>query len=221
VSPLELLVTTSFTVLTIAIVIPQAWRLAKTRNPAGLSAAGLLNGSVGYLAWVGYLTYQQHWLAMAATALAGVVWIATAAYVVTHRGATRAAVTSTVAWAGTLGALALISVPVFGVALSFGAVWSGIPSVREAWRAGEISGISTPTWALYVAESLAWLAWGVVEHDFVVGLYGVLATGIGTAVIAAVVVRVEARRIPALVDDAAEALDSVLDSALHPEPATA
>ena len=216
-SPLEVLVTTAFTVLTVAIVIPQAWRLVKTRNAAGLSPAGLAIGSVNYVAWVGYLTYQQQWLAMSATAFAAVVWLGTAVYAAARLGLSRAAMLSTLGWSAFLGTLAAISVPVFGVALSFGAVYSGIPAVREAWKAEQISGISASTWGLYVAEALAWLAWAVMERDLVVGLYGVLATGVGAAVIAAVVVRVEARRIPALVDDAVEALDQ----ALHPEPATA
>lgn len=220
-SPIEVLVTTAFTVLTIAIVIPQAWRLAKTRNAAGLSPAGLLIGSVNYLAWVGYLTYQSQWLAMAATAFAAVVWVGTCAYAIARLGISRNAVLATVGWAALLGALALVSVPIFGVALSFGAVYSGIPAVREAWKAERISGISASTWGLYVAESLAWLAWAVMEKDMVVGLYGVLATAIGAAVVAAIVVRVEARKIPDLLDEAVEAVHEVVDDLLHPEPATA
>lgn len=220
-SPLELLVTTAFTVLTVAIVIPQAWRLATTRDPSGLSAAGLLNGSVGYTAWVGYLTYQQHWLAMATTALAGVVWIGTTAYVISRLGVSRAAVRFACVYAAALATLALISVPVFGIAISFGAIWAGSPAVREAWTAERISGLSVSGWALYVAEAVSWLAWGLMKPDVVVALYGGIATGIGSAVIAAVVIRVEARRIPALVDDAVGVLDTALDSSLHPEPATA
>lgn len=198
-SAVELLVTVAFAVLTVAIVIPQAWRLYRTRDAAGVSVAGLFNGSVGYCAWVGYLTYQQHWLAMSATALAAVVWIGTAAYAATKQGITRPAVISTVGYGATLGTLAMIDVTLFGIVLSLGAVWSGIPSVHAAWRAEQISGISVGTWSLYIAESLSWLAWALVEKDFVVGLYGVLATGVGLAVVAAVVVRVEARRHPALV----------------------
>lgn len=198
-SALELLVTVAFAVLTVAIVIPQAWRLYRTRDAAGISVAGLLNGSVGYTAWVAYLSVQQHWLAMSATAVAGVVWVATAAYVGAKQGLTRNAVVSTVGYATVLSSLAMIDVTVFGVALSLGAVWSGIPSVHAAWRAEQISGISVGTWGLYIGESLSWLAWALVEKDFVVGLYGVLATGVGAAVLAAVVIRVEARQHPGLV----------------------
>lgn len=198
-SPVEVLTTTAFAVLTVAIVVPQAVRLCRTRDAAGLSVAGLLNGSVGYLAWVAYLTYQQHWLAMASTTLAAVVWIATATYVAIKQDIARSAITSTAGYATTLAGLALIDVTAFGIVLSLGAVWSGIPSVAQAWRAEQISGISVGTWSLYIAESLAWLAWAVVEQDFIVGLYGVLATAVGMAVIAAVVVRVEARQHPGLV----------------------
>lgn len=212
-SPVELLVTVAFAVLTVAIVIPQALRLYRTRDAAGLSVAGLLNGSVGYTAWVAYLSVQQHWLAMAATAAAGVVWVATAAYVATKQGLTRSAVTSTAGYAATLATLAAIDLTVFGIALSLGAVWSGIPSVHTAWRAEQISGISVGTWGLYIAESLSWLAWAVVEGDFVVGLYGVLATAVGVAVLAAVVVRVEARQHPGLVAALTHADDTPLVAA--------
>lgn len=184
---------TLFTTLTIAIVIPQAMRLWTTRDPSGLSLAGLLNGTVGYTAWVAYLSVQHQWVAATATAIAGVVWFGMAAYVTARIGLTRAALVSTAAYALTLGGLASVSTPAFGIALSLGAVWSGLPSVAEAWRAQQISGISVGTWGLYVAESLAWLAWAVMENDFIVGLYGALAALIGVAVLAAVVVRVEAR----------------------------
>lgn len=192
-SALEIVVLTLFTTLTIAIVIPQAIRLWTTRDPSGLSLAGLLNGSVGYAAWVAYLSVQGQWIPMVATAIAGVVWVGTAAYVAMRVGLSSAVLSSVAAYAVTLSALATISTSAFGVALSFGAVWSGLPSVAEAWRAQQISGISVGTWGLYVAESLAWLAWALMEKDFIVGLYGALAALIGVAVLAAVVVRVEAR----------------------------
>jgi uncharacterized protein with PQ loop repeat len=198
-SPIEFLTTVAFAVLTVAIVIPQAVRLIKTRDANGLSVAGLFNGTVGYVAWVAYLSVQEHWIAMAATAVAAVVWAATAAYVAAKQGITRPAVTSTAGYATTLATLAMIDLTVFGVVLSLGAVWSGIPSVHTAWRAEQISGISVSTWVVYIAESLSWLAWALVEKDFVVGLYGVLATGVGLAIIAAVIVRVEARQHPELV----------------------
>lgn len=198
-SPVEFLTTVAFAVLTVAIVIPQAVRLIKTRNASGLSVAGLFNGTVGYLAWVGYLSVQQHWIAMGATAVAAIVWAATAAYVAAKQGITRAAVTSTAGYATVLATLAVVDLTVFGVVLSLGAVWSGIPSVHTAWRAERIGGISVSTWIVYIAESLSWLAWALVEHDFVVGLYGVLATGVGVAIIAAVIIRVEARQHPELV----------------------
>lgn len=193
VSALELLVLILFATLTVAIVVPQAYRLWSTRNASGLSLAGLLNGIVGYAAWTVYLSVQGDWVPMAATAVAGVIWVGTAAYASVRLGLTRAAVASALGYAATLGALSLVDTAVFGIALSLGAVWSGLPSVAAAWRAERIAGISVGTWVLYVAESLSWLAWALLERDLVVGLYGALATVIGVAVLAAVMVRVEAR----------------------------
>ena len=195
---LEFLTTTAFTVLTVAIVIPQARRLYLTRDASGLSVAGLFNGTVGYIAWVAYLSVQQHWIAMAATAVAGLVWGATGAYAAARLGVTRSAITSTSGYAVVLCSLAVVDLTLFGIVLSLGAVWSGIPSVHTAWRAEQISGISVGTWSLYIAESLSWLAWALVEKDLIVGLYGVLAAAVGVAVIAAVIARVEARQHPDL-----------------------
>lgn len=193
---MTLLVNALFLFLTVTIVIPQAWRLWVTRDPSGISVASLLNGCVGYSAWVAYLAYQHHWAACAATAFALTVWVGTSLYVAARNGATTQAVVSAAAYALVLGSIATVSVTLFGIVLSLGAVWSGTPAVVRAWRDESISGISVGTWSLLVAESLAWLAWAVVVGDVIVGLYGTLAALMSLAVLAAVAFRTEARTGP-------------------------
>lgn len=191
---LETLILITFTVLTAGLVLPQAHRLWVTRDPSGISVAGLLNGAVGYTAWVIYLGWQQDWVPAAATGFAWLVWVGTTWYVVKAVGTSRGSIAMMCGYFVMLSTAALVDLRVFGIVLSLGAVYSAFPAVVEAWRAEHIRGVSVGTWALYVAESLSWLAWALVVHDFVLGLYGLLAALMGMLVLAALAVRSEARQ---------------------------
>jgi uncharacterized protein with PQ loop repeat len=214
---LETLTLILFAVLTVALNIPQAVRLWSTRDPSGLSVAGLLSGTVGYLAWVVYLSAQGQWVAMVATVVATLLWAGIATFTVVRRGASLAQVSHALAYAAVLGALAFIDLRVFGVALSLGTIWTTMPSVLEAWRAERITGLSVPSWSLYAAESLSWLAWAVMIEDPVLVIYGIVATTLGASILAAIVVRKEARH-PAGTEAVSEMTHGMHVSDVEAEP---
>lgn len=181
----ELLATVAIvlaTLATLAFVVPQAVKLIRTGDTAGVSATWPAFGAVANLGWLAYFIHEELWLSIpaAAGALVGyliTIWAMRRSHALSGASGLRGGVfalvllATTVAWGWT--ALGVV------LGLSF-AVMMG-PAIWSAFAVPDPSGIAPGTWWLGVAEALLWGFYGWHHADAGLIVFAVTAA-IGSAV---------------------------------------
>lgn len=160
---------------------PQAVRLVRSGDTAGLSSASGFVGAFGSLLWCIYALradFTQLLLSNVSLAAGCLTIGLVAATSHRHRLAGLAAVT------GLLAACTVLPLPALAVAVSTEAVAGNVPFAVAAVRSTAPSGVSRPTWWLSAASAGLWLALGLAEGDGPTVLWAV-CTGLVSAVILA------------------------------------
>ncbi len=177
------LIVVAASVLGSAMALPQAVRLAKTRNVDGVSAVWIGVSIAINLWWTAYAISQPVWALLPVSGVSLVVYFAMAAIYVHSVGHQ--------AWVGfVLGGLGLGMIPapvlIFGgwevaglaIGLCYGVQLA--PAVVAAYRSIELDGISPGTWVVSFSEALLWLAYGGLVADLALlagGATGVVMAG--------------------------------------------
>jgi uncharacterized protein with PQ loop repeat len=180
-------VVTTATVLGSWMAIPQAWRLARTRNVEGLSPVwiGVSLGINGW--WLSYAIAAEVWALVPVSVISLVVYT------------TMAVVYLRTVGAGALGplgfgALVLGMVPLpfllvggwslaaVAVGLSYGVQL--LPAVVAACRTRELAGVAAPTWLIASVESGLWLVYGVAVADVALIIAGVVGVAMSAVILA-------------------------------------
>ena len=160
--------------------LPQIRKLARTGDSAGVSWSWAALTSLNNAAWFVYFWLSRFWTALApaasATVLAGVL-----ATMLSRRGATSArAGLFLAAWTTCLaGGFVVAGRPGLGTLLTAGFVLQVTPSIWNAYRTTDPSGISRGTWLLILGELLAWALYGLHRSDprlVVLGCTGIAAS---------------------------------------------
>lgn len=177
-------------ILDSAFMWPQAIKLARTRDIAGVSALTWTFGTVFSVMWAAYAATIQLWPLFASNVAC------TAAAVVAMAAGTRAGwPVRYAAWslAGSFAAIAIaITMPVVVVTgLTAGAVLFAVPQFLQLLRAPSVTGVSATTWWLNIAVSSSWLT--VAVYEGAVGV--VVANTASILALAAVLVALYARRL--------------------------
>ena len=182
------LVTVVAVVLDSAFMWPQAIKLTRTRDIAGVSALTWTFGVVFSAAWAAYAASVNLWPLFASN-VACTIAAALAMWAGTRSGwPARYAVWSTVcAGAAVLTGL-FLPVAVVTV-LTVGAVIFAVPQFVAVCRAPSVSGVSSATWWLNVAVSASWLAVGWYEGATGVVVANVASLAALAAVLAALYIR--------------------------------
>ena len=163
-----------YAVLGALLAVPQLVRLIRTRRTEGLSLPGWVNGCLSYSAWLVYLASEPSWPLFLGTLVAAAPWVAvTAAIAVSNARASFREWVPTLIWGAVLLCALAVSFSgyrvLFGSVLAFSALWAYGPSLVQACRSVDVSGLSPMTWCLAVAEGVAsavagWGLWPAMTY---------------------------------------------------------
>jgi MtN3 and saliva related transmembrane protein len=165
--------------LVISRLVPQAVRLLRTRQTAGISR-------VGALCWVGN---DLGWLAYGLRADLAPLWAPSAVLLVldslivvllARSIRPREALTG-LGWVGAVVVAVGAGQEVLAVALVAGSATGTLPHGWHALRARDLSGIAPAAWALALADGALWGIYGFARGDAAVTWYAALT--LGTAVV--------------------------------------
>lgn len=177
-----LIIGAAATVLTCVLLIPQIARLLKTRRTEGVSPGWAVLGVVVNSGWLIFLAAEAVWLPILSCAIAEVGFILTV-WLLRRNGAdVRAGVG---AGAGAAAIVAVIGAgwgwTALGAALAVATMVQFLPSIAAAWRTYIPVGLSPATWTLTLAETVGWMAYGVLIDQIPIILYGL--TGIAASIL--------------------------------------
>ncbi len=161
------------TVLATVFLVPQLVKLARTKDPAGVSPTWAVIGAVSNTGWFAYMVAERLWFGAPSAVPILVFYVLTAVYLHRAGAPSAGAVWRGLAWAsllvvtltaGSWEALGLL------LGLSFGVQMA--PSVWTAYRTRVPSGISPGTWWIGVAEAGLWFVYGRFHADVALQLFG-------------------------------------------------
>lgn len=168
-------------VLVVARLVPQAVRLLRTGQTAGVSGLGALcwlGNDVGWLVYGLRADLAPLWLPSLCLVALDVVVVALLA-----PGLGRREVVPGLTWiTGVLGAAALGSGPL-GLALIAGSAAGNLPHGWRALRSDDLSGVSRATWLLALADGVLWGVYGAARSDAAVTWYAGLTLLTGAVVL--------------------------------------
>ncbi len=176
------LVLASATGLTAIFLLPQVFRVLRTRDRSGLSTSWATLGLVTNLAWIVYLGRLGLWSAVMAPALA-VVTYGIMLLALIKRASGREWIWATGVYvtvfliAGSWGGIEAL-----GIVLVLAPVVQLTPAISAAYRERRPTGIAPATWALSAGEALMWGWYGWLGSDTALLGYG-LVTGLGSTLI--------------------------------------
>jgi uncharacterized protein with PQ loop repeat len=164
-------------ILAVGSLVPQALRLLRTRDVAGVSVLWTALGTVTNLAWFAYALARELRAGVPAT-LATAGFYAFLFVTLARFGApVRAAVLGGLAWAAFLTGITFIG-GWSGLGAVLGASYAiqVAPSLWTAWRVYAPTGIAPGTWVLLFIQVNLWGYYGVAEQDW--AIKGFAITGI-------------------------------------------
>lgn len=170
-------------VLTSTMSVPQAVRLLRRRDPAGVSAASF-GGFAGVgVSWVVYGVVEHRWAVIVANAAMVVTALAVLAGLVLCRSPVRSAL-------ATCGGCIVVSVAVLGVLGGVAAGWwaaalTGLIRIPQLVASGSarVSGVSSNTWLMVTAGNVLWLSYGWYFGATPVAVGSGLAIVLGTSIL--------------------------------------
>lgn len=162
------------TVLAITSLIPQARRLRRTHDAAGVSITWTAIGSVTNAGWFTYVSTEGLWASAPATVLSSAfyAWL----FLLLARLGTpwRRAAQLGAAWGGVLIVMtSLSSLAVLGSVLGLAYAIQVGPSVWTAYRTWAPTGVAPETWLMMLVQVVLWGVYGLANGDVPIMIYGV------------------------------------------------
>jgi len=150
-------------ILDSAFMWPQAIKLTRTKNIAGVSALTWTFGVVFSVMWAAYAATIQLWPLLLSNVAC------TLAATIAMWAGTRAGWPGRYAFWSIIGSvaavlIALVAPVIIVTGLTAGAVLFAIPQFLQILRAESVSGVASMTWWLNIAVSSAWLTVGAYEQ---------------------------------------------------------
>jgi uncharacterized protein with PQ loop repeat len=152
--------------LSVARMLPQFVALWSTRDTGGVSFATLSIASSGSMLWVGWSAAAGEWASFCASLLGCVFPLASAAafWRASREARLVAAIAVLVVVSGVVGWLYPSLSGWLGVALSS---TLALPQLWSSVTAGDLSGVSRPTWVLVAATAATWGVYGIGVRQWV------------------------------------------------------
>lgn len=179
---LEAVLTGVAVILALTQPVPQVVRLVRSGSIAGVS---------GPTSWLG-LAINAGWLAYGVGRDLLPVAVLSSAYVAGYlvigvlllRGGNRRGPGIATAASGALALLTVVGGwALLGTVLALTVGVQFLPQVREAWTAGDLSGLAPGTYVVCLLDGLVWGTYGVVALDGPLMLYGAVMTAVAVLVL--------------------------------------
>lgn len=162
------------TVLAITSLIPQARRLIRTRDTAGVSITWTAIGCVTNAGWFVYVSTEGLWASAPATVMSSVFYAWLFALLSRLGTPWQVAAKLGAAWAVTLVVMtAFTSLAVLGTVLGLAYSIQVGPSVWTAYRTWAPTGVAPSTWVLTLVQVILWGVYGIAHEDVPIMIYGV------------------------------------------------
>jgi hypothetical protein len=164
-------------ILAVGSLVPQAVRLLRTRDVAGVSVLWTALGTVTNLAWFAYALARGLRAGVPATLATAGFYAFLFVTLVRFGAPARAALLGGLAWAVFLTAVTLVGGwSALGGVLGASYAIQVAPSLWTAWRVYAPTGIAPGTWVLLFVQVNLWGYYGVEQHDW--AIKGFALTGI-------------------------------------------
>lgn len=169
-------------VLYLARLVPQPFRLWRTGQPHGVSVQAALNAVTSGVAWLLYglaAGLLPVWVVMlpAIPLDLSMTWLL-------RRSIGPKQLLWTAGWAAVLaGSWVIGGAGLLGTMLGASVVINHAPSVWAAIRGGELHGIAPATWWLSLADAALWGGYGLIERDPALIAYGLILFTAGVTVL--------------------------------------
>jgi uncharacterized protein with PQ loop repeat len=154
----------------------QVRRARSVRSSEGLAPLTQMATLVVFAWWLCYSTRLHVWPGVATdvTTLVLAVW---------HARSTRVLSVQHLAFVAIVAACgAFLPITVLGVFATAISASRGVPQLRAAWRASDLSGVSAGYWALQAATGLGWLVFGIASDAPWLGAFAVLAAPVSAGI---------------------------------------
>jgi uncharacterized protein with PQ loop repeat len=166
----------SLAVATIVTELIQLMRSSKVKSSAGLSALTMCATVLVFSWWLIYSMRLQVWPGVAAdllaVVLAGSHAFASKMLRVRH-------VTAVVAL---VAAGVILPITILGIAATSISAARGIPQLRAAWHAADLSGVSVKYWVLQAVTGIGWLVFGLASGAPWLGAFAVVAAPVSLGI---------------------------------------
>lgn len=181
-TPFDITFMTVASLLGIGLIAPQALRIMRTHNAAGVSVTGLVCSCISYAGWVSFAVHLLDIPMLVSLLLPFVLETITLVLAVRWNGET-GGMTIAGCWLAAVVSASLIGWPALGALLAISIVWGYGPAVVEAWRAPDVSGVSVLAWRVRVLDGLAWASYGLVTTQSESLVYGTAAASLAVGVL--------------------------------------
>lgn len=165
--------------LALATVLPelvQLRRSSKVRSNEGLSPTTQMATLTVFAWWLCYSTRLQVWPGVVTDVL-------TLLLAASHARTTRVLQLQHIAFVAVVAACGLfLPVTVLGAFATFISASRGIPQLRTAWIASDLSGVSKSYWVLQAATGVGWLVFGLLSNAPWLGAFAVIAAPVSLAI---------------------------------------
>jgi uncharacterized protein with PQ loop repeat len=154
----------------------QLRRSSKVRSSEGIAPLTQVATLVVFAWWLCYSARLQVWQGAATDIIA----LSLAAW---HARITKVLSWSHVAFVCVLAACgAFLPITVLGVLATAISASRGVPQLRAAWKAADLSGVSSSYWLLQALTGIGWLVFGVQSGAPWLGAFAVVAAPVSLAI---------------------------------------
>ena len=154
----------------LARLLPQPFRLARTGVPVGISTIAAMNAVISDVAWIAYglqAGLVPVWLVAVIGVVPGVWTVALLRGEIRRGDVLRSGI-----WLAVIGLAAATGA--LGVILAASVLVNMGPQVAKAIRSSDLRGLSAFTWLIAIGDGLLWGAYGAVVDDQALVGYGVV-----------------------------------------------
>jgi uncharacterized protein with PQ loop repeat len=163
-------------IVTVSSELVQLRQASASESRSGLSSTTVASSLVVFAWWLAYSTRLSVWPGVATD-------VVTLCLAAAHARTVKLLHTKHVVGIVSLIALVvLLPITALGIIATIGSAVRGLPQLKTAWRAGDLTGVSAPYWTLQALTGLGWLVFGLASDAPWLGAFAVITAPVSLAI---------------------------------------